>query len=240
MGMNNRLVNIGIPTLHCYNRLAGLIQKLDADDSAPLDLAFTVIDNGGKLTSSQWMEPLNSVKSEIALVIPDRNLGVATSFNWFVRRLGQCFIANDDISITKHDLSLMLEGADQNPDSVFIGNQEGGWTIFWVNRPDTWLSMGGFDEHFYPAYYEDNDAMRRLELANLPRAQVALPGWTHANSSTLHDGSPEYQQAHWVSFHRNARYYCQKWGGLPGMEQYVEPFNGTPQRIMSWQTTGDS
>lgn len=224
--MNNRLVNIGIPTLHCYNRLAGLMQSLDKDDSFPLDIRFTIIDNGGKLQQTEWLDTLNSLKSEVHLVVPNQNIGVAASFNFFVRRIGQCFVANDDIAITKYDLSLMLKGANENPDSVFIGNQEGGWTIFWVNRPDTWLSMGGFDENFYPAYYEDNDAMRRLELAGLPRAQVTLPGWSHANSSTLYDGSPAYQAAHWVSFRQNATYYHQKWGGLPGHETYTAPFGG--------------
>jgi hypothetical protein len=36
MTMNNRLLQIGIPTLHCYNRLAGLLTALDNDQSFPL------------------------------------------------------------------------------------------------------------------------------------------------------------------------------------------------------------
>lgn len=225
--MSNRLVNIGIPTLHCYNRLAGLMQSLDSDNSAPLDLAFTIIDNGGNLAQSEYKPILDLLKSEVRLFVPSQNMGVASSFNFFVKRLGQAFIANDDIQVTKHDLSLMLEGASNNSDSIFIGSQEGGWTLFWVNRPDKWIAMGGFDEKFYPAYYEDNDAMRRLELAGIPRFQVTLPGWSHANSSTLYDGSPAYQRTHWELFHENTMYYQRKWGGLPGREIYKTPFNGT-------------
>jgi hypothetical protein len=40
MTMNNRLLQIGIPTLHCYNRLAALLTALDNDQSFPFDLSF--------------------------------------------------------------------------------------------------------------------------------------------------------------------------------------------------------
>jgi GT2 family glycosyltransferase len=171
------------------------------------------------------METIDNMQSKVTIAVPERNLGVSTSFNVLARKLGQCIIANDDISVTKHDLSLLIEASKSNPDSVFIGNQEGGWTVFWLNRPDTWLGLGGFDENFYPAYYEDNDAIRRLAIAGLRRTQVTLPGWAHANSSTLYDGSPEYQQAHWAFFHKNGLYYQQKWGGMPGSETFATPFN---------------
>ena len=158
-----------------------------------------------------------------------RNLGVSASFNAIIRHFGQCIITGDDVTFTLEDISLLLQEAEASPDSVFVGEQEGGWTLFWMNRPDIWLSMGGFDEGFYPAYYEDNDADRRLTLAGLSRSKVVLPGWSHANSSTLYDGTPEYQAQHWQNFHRNGMYYLQKWGGAPGQERFLTPFNGEAQ-----------
>jgi GT2 family glycosyltransferase len=225
MTMNNRLLQIGIPTLHCYNRLAALLTALDNDQSFSFDLSFTIIDNGGQLKASRWMEAIDQLNSKVVILVPSRNLGVSASFNLITRRLGQCFIASDDIAVTKADLSLMVDASASCPESIFICHQEGGFTVFWVNRPDAWLAMGGFDENFYPAYYEDNDATRRLELAGLHRTQVTLPGWSHANSSTLYDGSPEYQSAHWALFNQNGFYYQQKWGGMPGSETFASPFN---------------
>ena len=74
-----------------------------------------------------------------------------------------------------------------------------------------------------------NDADRRLTLAGLSRSKVVLPGWSHANSSTLYDGTPEYQAQHWQNFHRNGMYYLRKWGGAPGQERFLTPFNGEAQ-----------
>ena len=223
--MNGRLIHVGIPTLHCYNRLTRLLQALDSDPCSSFDLSFTIVDNGGKLSESEWMEPISALKSEVHILVPPENLGVSRSFNLMMRRLGQCIIANDDIMVSKEDISLLVQEADERPDSMFVGEHEGGWTIFWANRPGKWLAMGGFDESFYPAYYEDNDANRRLELTGLHRTKVTLPGWSHDNSSTLHDGSDAYKQAHWSAFNRNALYYQRKWGGMPGCETFTTPFN---------------
>jgi hypothetical protein len=167
-------LQIGIPTLHCYNRLAALLTALDNDQSFPFDLSFTIIDNGGRLKASRWMDAIDQLNSKVVILVPSRNLGVSASFNLITRRLGQCFIASDDIAVTKADLSLMVDASASCPESIFICHQEGGFTVFWVNRPDAWLAMGGFDENFYPAYYEDNDAMRRLELAGFYMRTIYL------------------------------------------------------------------
>ena len=223
--MNGRLIRVGIPTLHCYNRLTRLLQALDDSSCSDFTLDFTIVDNGGKLAESSWMEQISALKSEVHILIPPKNLGVSASFNVMLRLLGQCIIANDDIMVSKEDIGALVQKADECPESMFVGEQEGGWTIFWANRPGKWLSMGGFDENFYPAYYEDNDADRRLALADLHRTKVLLPSWSHDNSSTLHDGSREHKQAHWVSFHENGLYYQRKWGGMPGSEVFTTPFN---------------
>ena len=223
--MNGRLIHVGIPTLHCYNRLTRLLQALDDSSCSDFALDFTIVDNGGKLSESPWMEQLSALKSEVRIVTPTRNLGVSASWNAILRFLGQCIIANDDIMVSKEDIGTLVQKADECPESMFVAGQEGGWTIFWANRPGKWLSMSGFDENFYPAYYEDNDADRRLMLEGLHRTQVILPSWVHDNSSTLYDGSIEYQKAHWVSFNKNGLYYQRKWGGMPGSEQFTTPFN---------------
>jgi GT2 family glycosyltransferase len=227
--MNKRMIPIGIPTLHCYNRLTRLIQSLDEQTHDCIEISFLIIDNGGNLQASPFMKDLAQARMPIDLVVPSKNLGVSASFNAIIRHFGHCIITGDDVTFTLEDISLLLQEAEASPDSVFVGEQEGGWTLFWMNRPDVWLSMGGFDEGFYPAYYEDNDADRRLALAELSRSKVALPGWSHANSSTLYDGTPEYQAQHWQNFHRNGMYYQRKWGGAPGQERFLTPFNGEAQ-----------
>lgn len=222
--MSTQTVRIGIPTLHCYDRLTKLIQTLDEDRSRDIQLSFVVIDNGRKLHQSSWIKQIELANSDVTIVVPPRNLGVSASWNLLIRMLGHCIISNDDVIFSRYDIGMLLDCANANPESIFVGEQVGGWSLFWVNQPNKWFEMGAFDENFYPAYYEDNDAIRRIELAGLARPQVCLRDWTHNNSSTLHDGSPEYQSAHWQSFHRNGMYYCQKWGGMPNEEKFTVPF----------------
>ena len=87
-----------------------------------------------------------------------------------------------------------------------------------------WLSNGGFDELFNPAYFEDNDCRYRLHLMGRPVRRIYLNGWHHDNSSTLLSSGTSYKRMHWCLYRRNRNYYLRKWGGLPGNEAYLSPF----------------
>lgn len=223
--MKKQLIHVGIPTLHCYKKLIRLLTALDNETHDEIEVCFSILDNGRNLSSSKWIESLSKIQSNITIIEPPSNLGVSASWNLFMRQLGQCIISNDDALFSKHDICMLLEAAKENPKTIFVGDQRSAWTVFWLNDPQTWLSMGGFDENFYPAYYEDDDAARRLKLANLPDIRIKLRDWYHDTSSTLHEGSAKYQESHWASFQKNGNYYCQKWGGMPGSEIFTTPFN---------------
>jgi hypothetical protein len=72
--------------------------------------------------------------------------------------------------------------------------------------------VGRFDPTFFPAYYEDNDYVRRAKLKgigvkHLGHEIVA----SHVGSATIKDGFS-------VNSHANHLYYQRKWGGSPGQE----------------------
>lgn len=82
-----------------------------------------------------------------------------------------------------------------------------------------------FDEGFIPAYHEDNDYHRRLQLAGFGDKifGVNLP-FLHYGSGTLK--SVEHVANGWgARFAACQEYYVKKWGGLPGHETYTVPFN---------------
>jgi GT2 family glycosyltransferase len=85
-----------------------------------------------------------------------------------------------------------------------------------------------FDEGFQPAYHEDNDYHRRLQLAGLGDRifGVNLP-FLHYGSATI-KRSPEAQAAFAPKFAQCQQYYITKWGGLPGAETYTIPFGSRP------------
>lgn len=88
-----------------------------------------------------------------------------------------------------------------------------------------------FDEGFQPAYHEDNDYHRRLELAGFGDRifSVCLP-YLHYGSGTLK--ADAQLRATWDQrFAQSQQWYVDKWGGLPGHETYDQPF-GHPLRNM--------
>jgi hypothetical protein len=87
----------------------------------------------------------------------------------------------------------------------------------------TWFR---FDEQFIPAYHEDNDYHRRLQLAGFGDKIFSVPiPYLHFGSGTLRN--VEHVNQGWgARFTACQEYYVRKWGGLPGHETYTTPFNG--------------
>jgi hypothetical protein len=96
---------------------------------------------------------------------------------------------------------------------------------------DLLVAVGRFDENFWPAYYEDNDYVRRLELAGLhtganpiPKAKTATR-CENARALNAFLVEPDFG---WLG-----RYYARKWGGMPATETFETPF-GLPVDPAWW------
>lgn len=81
-----------------------------------------------------------------------------------------------------------------------------------------------FDEGFIPAYHEDNDYHRRLQLAGFGEKifGVNVP-FLHYGSGTL-NSNPKLRAGWAPKFAACQDYYRRKWGGMPGSEVYQTPF----------------
>jgi hypothetical protein len=88
--------------------------------------------------------------------------------------------------------------------------------------------LGRFDERFWPAYYEDNDWVRRLHLAGLhvvgddmmPKLMDLGLVRCWGDARTLKGGHvPGLAEA----YARNRELYVEKWGGPPGEETLTCP-----------------
>lgn len=225
-----RSINLCIPTLRRYDLLLRLCTVI-AKRIFPVypNLCVHILDNGGLLEVSKECEDLNHISQQIPLYIetPSYNLGVPGSWNHFIRRHGQCFVLNDDVLITAKSINSFLRAVSREPEATIFETDHpvAGFSMFFINKPELWLSMGGFDELLSPAYFEDNDCRYRLRLAGCPVIKVRVDDWQHDNSSTLLTADQSYRRMHWCLYRRNKRYYIHKWGGLPGHEQWLKPFN---------------
>lgn len=88
-----------------------------------------------------------------------------------------------------------------------------------------------FDEGFIPAYHEDNDFHRRLQLAGFGDKifGVNVP-FLHYGSGTL-EGNPKLKAGWHPKFTACQEYYRQKWGDLPSKEIYQTPFGGPHEEM---------
>jgi GT2 family glycosyltransferase len=222
-------IRIGIPTLNQYTLLGELLSTITRNLIDNMGYEITIIDNGGTLQDNEVIKSIKSTANRqlrYNVISPTYNLGVAASFNYFIQNLGQCLICNDDVTITYLDIKTFLEAAEKKPKTVLFENSDpiSGFSTFYVNRPEIINMIGGFDELFSPAYFEDNDIRYRLKTENHVIEKIKLPTWTHKTSSTLKQSDRFYKRLHWCNYYRNRNYYILKWGGLPGKELYLNPF----------------
>jgi len=224
-------ITIAIPTLNRYDLLHRLCDCLINDPQNIYNTRLFILDNGGQLLQSDYMKFLDgeSSKVNIEVATPNYNLGVAGSWNYFARELGSCLVVNDDVIFSSEVISCFIEACRERPDSIIFENSKPneGFSTFFINRPEELLNLGGFDESFNPAYFEDDDCRYRMRLIGNPVVKVDLHDWEHDNSSTLRSSSNEYYRNHLCLFQRNKKYYFLKWGGKPGMEKFSSPF-GNP------------
>jgi hypothetical protein len=90
-------------------------------------------------------------------------------------------------------------------------------------KPELLYEIGYLDENFFPAYYEDNDHRYRMKLAGLEWEYFPLE-YEHIVSATI-KRDPVLMAKNQKTFKENGRYYIEKWGGLPGQEKYLTPFD---------------
>jgi hypothetical protein len=94
------------------------------------------------------------------------------------------------------------------PSDPFTYSEHPNFSCFLV-APDFFELCGTFDENFWPAWYEDNDMHRRIELLGYKAIMTTAAPQVHYGGISTgmivnNPGSGQSQQ-----------YYISKWGGLP-------------------------
>lgn len=215
-------VTLCTPTLNRYDLVHKLI--LSAEEGSLVPDRYCVIDNGGGLE----LTLPESVMKKVHLYRPPSNLGVAASWNYFLKTYDDyIIISNDDIEVGYDAIKNMVDMAEATPDGLFFCIDSAGinaWSFF-LERKKSLEIIGEYDEAFWPAYYEDNDRFRRYTLAGYTVSKAQNVEFYHLGSATLKAYDHEQEHKHHEYFRRNMQYYMEKWGGEPGQEIYLTPFN---------------
>jgi len=204
--MNEPIPTMIVPTLNGHKRLANLIDSVDY----PVN-DLVIIDNGhsnrGAYDLMCVYDNPNIYKTH-TISLPS-NLGVAASWNLGIKVFPWSeywCIVNDDVTFEPGALQLLELASNER-------------RIALVDSPQLWCAftlgesvvdrVGLFDEAFYPAYFEDNDYLRRAthilgnDVVNYSAAKV-----DHANSSTICSGGLNVENAR--TFGNNLKTFAAK------------------------------
>jgi len=213
-------VTVCIPTLNRYDRLANLIESLLENTIVP---NIYVIDNGNNIYKNLPKKLLNRIE----IFSPGKNIGVAASWNYFLKNIPEMrIISNDDICFSTNAIEKFRENFVEESmlfPAIIVQNQFSCFSL-----PDKIIEkIGYFDETISPnyAYFEDNDYCYRMQLENINRIRISNLTVFHSASSTVKSYTKEERKEHDRRFKLAKQNYIAKWGGEPGKEKYVKPFN---------------
>ena len=193
------LPNLIVPVLNRYD----LLRRMLASVNFPVrDLL--IIDNGGEFYDVLHSEFIENIR---VLNMP-ANLGVGGSWN-----LGIKSFPNDDRWFFASNDMVFLPGAyeslcEARRDEITLSDMFPHWHTFSLGD-EAVSRIGLFDEcGFFPAYFEDNDYMRRAEYCDITVRRISIPT-EHDNSSTIRSDS-RYNAMNDQSFRRNSAYFHEK------------------------------
>ena len=189
------LENLIVPVLNRYDLLQRMLNSVDI----PVE-HLLVIDNGpgSELTFG------DNFKRVTVLDLP-ANQGVAGSWNLGIKSFPYAhrwFIASNDVVFEPGSLELLSKA---RRDEITLTGDAPHWQAFALGD-EAVNEIGLFDESLFPAYFEDNDYLRRAEFVgvNIRRLELKL---RHDNSSTIKAG---YQDKNAITYFRNQSYYQSK------------------------------
>jgi GT2 family glycosyltransferase len=159
-----------------------------------------VIDNGTGANLS-----FNDNFRKVTVLDLPANQGVSGSWNLGIKSFPYAhrwFIVSNDVVFEPGALEML---AQARRDEITLTGDAPHWQAFALGD-EAVNYIGLFDESLFPAYFEDNDYMRRAEFVgvNIRRLDLKL---RHDNSSTIKAG---YQEKNAKTYIKNESYYQSK------------------------------
>ncbi len=182
-------------------------------DPAVRDAIETIVSE-----SSQYVD-------EVAVVFNRLNVGFSGSVNQIIKQNTDSpywCIFSVDWHVKPGELKRLAKRLQDPFVGILCDKSQNGYSSL-VFKPELLYEVGYLDENFFPAYYEDNDHRYRMKLAGLEWEYFPLD-YDHIVSATIKK-DPAIFAKNQITFKENGRYYVEKWGGLPGQEKYLTPFD---------------
>jgi len=162
---------------------------------------------------------------KVVVVTNFLNVGFSGSINQIVKQNTDCpywCILSVDWHPKPGHLKRLANRLLEPFTAILCDESQNGYSAMAFN-PKLLYEVGYLDENFFPAYYEDNDHRYRMKLKGLEWEYFPLE-YEHIVSATI-KRDPALMAKNQKTFKENGRYYIEKWGGLPGQETYLTPFD---------------
>jgi len=187
-------------------------------------IADNSTDGSGAAYLQSLVEKFNNVH-----IWPQTVNNLARTWNLFHTEIQSDYIiiANDDIQVDPYTIERLVSASEQKPNEIlFAGDGLSGnaFSLFLLTHYG-FNRVGKFDEHFDPAYFEDNDYARRALLLGYHINFVSGATYSHVGSSTLKRYTWQEMEKHHNAFRANEAYYIRKWGGKPHEEVFETEFD---------------
>ena len=258
-----RIAVVAVPFIRSADAhlfMEGTMQSLArCRTSHTLDRIAIINDAGSDPRTRRWIEThFEYVEDNDSNILARAwNKGIRLGF---ARGADYCLVINLDLLFHPDYLDNLVAFAEREPDALIWSGREweeeatlnradltgpaisgGDFSAFLVDRRLFDL-VGCFDESFAPAYFEDEDMRRRVnlhgfQLRGTPAARLYHFGSvtiTSALASAIATGEIAQVRSFEVARRSAERHYIRKWGGLPGQETCAQPFAWLSTRNVAW------
>lgn len=176
-----------------------------------------IVDNSPDKFTKQW--PMADDLFHIER--PEGNIGVGRAWN-----IGVDYMLKNDFDfliilsasvVFKDGGFSLFDQLEKNKHAMGLQTQEG-WHCIALSK-SIFKEIGNFDTNFYPAYYEDSDFIRRMELAKIhePCGTIHMPATSIEVFPAEVAHGMKKGNVH-VNMQACANYFLSKWGAMPAYD----------------------
>lgn len=179
------------------------------------------------------------------VIDPGQNIGVGRAWNIGAKivlkeKLDYLIILSATVSFSK-GMADFIKYLEINPYKYGLESQHS-WHLIAIGRK-TLEEVGLFDENFYPAYYEDSDYIRRMELAGIHNPMSCTVRLPKVEIMAGFAGNAHGMKKAGIKVNMGAclQYFIDKWGYEPRYENQRQrdlmfryPFNNPENSLKYW------
>lgn len=191
-----------IPVLgFCTLKRFDLAERLLASIDYPVE-HLVIVNNSG---TKSWQPVKPELVQNLWHIEVPFGLGLVGAWNLIVKSTPYApywVLVNDDAWFEPGEMAKIPDQVDTNALNFLDIVPKWSGVVFGEGMVD---AVGLYNENYYPLYFDDDDLERRVDLADVPKRNLAIK-MGHNNSSTLNSG---FQSANSVSYSNNSALYAQ-------------------------------